>query len=173
MKVRELMNSPAYLCRPQDSLALAAKLMWDHDCGMLPVVDGQGRVGAAITDRDICMGALTRGRVLAELRVADSMSTDVITCRGDDDVGIAAQRMAEHRLHRLPVVDEHGKPVGVISLNDLALASEQQNAVAKDAMKVLVAACQHRTTVPATAVTPKPAVPIAPTKTKGAATTGS
>lgn len=162
MKVRELMNSPAYLCHPQDSLAKAAQLMWDHDCGMLPVVDGSGRVGAAITDRDICMGALTRGRSLGELRVAESMSRDIVTCRPDDDVAVAAQRMAERRVHRLPVVDEHGKPCGVIALNDIALAAEQEPAIGREAMKILVSACEHRTAVPAPAIAAKPAAPAAP-----------
>lgn len=171
MKVRELMNSPAYQCHPHDSLAKAAQLMWDHDCGMLPVVDANGRVGAAITDRDICMGALTRGRALGELRVADSMSKDIVMCRPDDDITLAAQRMAEQRVHRLPVVDEQGKPCGVISLNDLALAGAQEPAIGRDAMKVLVATCEHRTGVPAMPAA-KPAVAAAPPKAKAVGTRG-
>lgn len=148
MKVRELMTSPAYTCRPQDSLESAAQLLWDHDCGMLPVVDGQGRVGAAITDRDICMGAYTRGRQLAELRVADSMSRDVVTCRPDEDVELAVARMAARQLHRLPVVDENGKPAGVLSLNDIALAGQHDARMGREALKALAAACRRRSSVP-------------------------
>lgn len=148
MKVRELMTSPAYTCRPQDSLESAARLLWDHDCGMLPVVDGQGRVGAAITDRDICMAAFTRGKRLAELRVTDSMSRDVATCRPDEDVATAVERMAARQVRRLPVVDENGKPCGVLSLNDIAMAGERDARLSRDALKVLAAASRPRSSVP-------------------------
>jgi CBS domain-containing protein len=175
MKVRELMSSPAHTVRATDSLADAARLLWDHDCGMLPVVDGDGRVGAAITDRDICMGALTRGKALAGLRVADSMSRRLVTCGPDDDVGTAARRMEQHQLHRLPVVDGQGKPCGVLSLNDLALAAAEQPATAPDALRVLVAACKRRATVPMTIATPGPAAPAtaAPARRAPPATAGA
>lgn len=162
MKVREFMSSPVHTCRPQDSLAQAAKLMWDHDCGMLPVVDAQGRVGSAITDRDICMSAFTRGRPLAELRVADAMSKDVVSCRVDDDLGAAVERMAQRQLHRLPVVDAEGKPCGILSLNDLALGSEQDGRITKETLVALRGACRHRTRVPAV-------TPAAPDKVQSSA----
>jgi CBS-domain-containing membrane protein len=150
MKVRELMSSPAYTCCPQDTLEHAARQLWDHDCGMLPVLDRDGRVLAAITDRDICMGALSRGRRLADLRVADSMSSDVATCTANEDVAVVARRMAERQVHRLPVVDDKGVLCGIVTLNDLALAGERD---------VAVAACRHRTTVPAVVATPTRAAP--------------
>ncbi|MFO1078691.1 MAG: CBS domain-containing protein [Planctomycetota bacterium] len=142
------MNSPAHTCRPQDSMESAARLLWDHDVGMLPVVDAEGRVGATITDRDICMGAFTRGRPLAQLRVADAMSRAVVTCLPEEEVGVAAQRMAENQLRRLPVVDAAGKLCGVLTLNDLALAGEADTAIGREALKTLVAACRHRSRVP-------------------------
>ena len=148
MKVRELMSSPAYTCRPTDSLATAARLLWEHDCGMVPVIDGDGRVGATITDRDICMGAFTRGHALGDLRVADSMSRNVVTCAPGDDVAAAARLMAKHQLHRLPVVDADGRACGVLSLNDLALAGEQDPTSAQESLRVLVAASRRRATVP-------------------------
>ena len=149
MKIREVMSSPAHTCRLQDSLEQAARLLWEHDCGMLPVEDGDGRVCAAITDRDICMGAYTRGRRLADLCVSDSMSTDVVTCGADDDVAVVAKGMAARQVHRLPVVDKQGKAIGVVSLNDLAIVGAEDVLVARDAMGVLVAACRHRAAVPA------------------------
>lgn len=155
MKIREVMSSPAHTCQPQDSLERAARLLWDHDCGVLPVVDRHGRVSAAITDRDICMGALTRGERLADLRVADSMSGDVVTCRADEEVAVAAQRMAERQVHRLPVVDKEGRACGVVSLNDLAIAGQRDACVGTEAVRLLAAVCRHRAGVPAV-------VPITP-----------
>ena len=149
MKVRELMSSPACSCRPTDSLARAAQLLWDHDCGMLPVVDQSGRVTSAITDRDICMAALSRGRTLADLRVMDSMSRKVVTCKPDDELPDAVHRMMESQVRRLPVVDADGKPRGVLSLNDLALAGESDLGMARESQRVLVAACRRRASVPA------------------------
>jgi CBS-domain-containing membrane protein len=144
MKVRDLMSSPVHTCRANETLAHAAQLLWEHDCGVLPVVDRDGRVGAAITDRDICMGAYTRGKDLAALRVADSMSRSVVTCRADEELAAAADTMVKHQLHRLPVVDEHGKPVGLLSLNDLAAAAARDPAVGRQALRVLTAVCTRR-----------------------------
>jgi signal-transduction protein with cAMP-binding, CBS, and nucleotidyltransferase domain len=113
------------------------------------VVDRQGRIGAVITDRDICMGAFTQGKLLAELRVADSMSGDVATVRADDDLSAAVLLMCERQVRRLPVVDDQGKPCGVLSLNDLAVVGEQAPEVDAEAAKVLAAVCRRRAAVPA------------------------
>lgn len=171
MKIRELMTSPAYTCRPGDSLEHVARLLWDHDCGMLPVVDGEGRVGAAITDRDVCMGALSTGRPLGDVRVADSMSKDVVTCTADEDADAVVTRMCERQLHRLPVVDGDGRAIGVVTLNDLALAGEHDLRTAALAKRLLAAVGRHRTGVPVVvaagtpapaATTPAPATPAKP-----------
>jgi CBS domain-containing protein len=143
MRVRELMSTPAFTCHPDDSLEYAARLMWEHDCGILPVVDADGRVQATITDRDICMGAYTRGARLTDATVSGAMSKRAITCRPDDDLSAAARTMAGAAVRRLPVVDAEGRVRGVLSLNDIALAAEKNTAAAADAMKVLIAACRH------------------------------
>lgn len=165
MKIRELMSSPAHTCRPQDALTTAAQRLWEHDCGILPVVDGDGRVGAVITDRDICMAAYTSGKALAELRVADCMSRTLVTCRPDDDLATAVQRMSQHQVHRLPIVDDQGQPCGLLSLNDLAVVGASDARVGREAMKVLAAVCRRRAGVPAEVAAPK----VAASATKPAA----
>lgn len=147
MNVRELMTSQVWTCAPSDSLNDAARLMWDHDCGVLPVVDRNGCVGGIITDRDICMGAYTQGADLASLRVADSMSASPVTCAVGDSVQQAARRMAEHRLRRLPVVDEEGKVVGILTINDLATraaGSKAGKGLERDVLAVLQAVSKPR-----------------------------
>jgi CBS domain-containing protein len=151
-----MMSSPVHTCSAQDSLDKAAHLLWTNDCGILPVVDKNGRVGATITDRDICMGAYTRGGRLADLRVADSMSRRLISCKPDDDVSVAAQLMCEHRVRRLPVVDERGKPCGVLSLNDLVRAAPKNTDVGRLALQALTAVCEPHATRSAAA---EPAIP--------------
>ncbi|MEZ5962828.1 MAG: CBS domain-containing protein [Planctomycetota bacterium] len=163
MLVREVMSSPVATCAPTDSLADAARWLWDQDCGVLPVVDARGSVGAMITDRDICMAAYTTGKSLPELRVADAMSQDLVTCKAGDRVSAAAGLMATHRVRRLPVVDDEGKICGVLSLNDLARAATKNTALGRDALQVLAAAGQRR----------ERAVAATPTAKERAATSSS
>jgi CBS domain-containing protein len=155
MKVREIMSMSPETCVPTDSLATAAQKLWDHDCGCLPVVDRDGRPSAVITDRDICMAAFTRGRPLKDLRVADSMSQSVATCRQDDDLAAAARKMTKHLVRRLPVVGADHKLVGMLSLNDLATAVDPAtpdrigDEAAAEALRVLAAVSHGRSMVPA------------------------
>lgn len=144
MKVHELMSHPVLTCLPEDSLEKAARLLWERDCGVLPVVDRDGRVRATITDRDICMGAYTRGRALGDMKVADSMSPALVSCRTDDEIGAAAQKMSEHAVRRLPVLDSEGRIRGILSLNDLARAAERDEGAAGQALRVLKAVSRPR-----------------------------
>ena len=122
MRVDQIMTRQIRTCRQDDSLDRAAQLMWDHDCGCLPVVSGDGatRIDGLITDRDICMCALFEGKPLHNLRVGQAMGKRVHACRPADTLGVAERAMAEARVRRLPVLDEHGALVGMISLADLA-----------------------------------------------------
>lgn len=119
MKVSKLMTADPVACGPEDSDGHAASLMWKSDCGVLPVVYGSRRVVGMITDRDLCMAGLSRGRPLGALRVADAMSREVQSCRAGDTVRSARKRMTAHHVRRLPVVDKEGKLVGVLSFIDL------------------------------------------------------
>jgi CBS domain-containing protein len=152
MKVEELMTAPVHVCRAEDPLELAARLLWEHDCGALPVVDGEGTVKAVVTDRDICMSAYTRGQGLGGLRVADCMSAAATTCRSGDDVAEAARAMCLAGLRRLPVVDRSGRIVGILTLGDLARASAAGGAAGKraaqEALTVLAAVTQPRCAAP-------------------------
>jgi len=148
MRVRELMSAPVTSIRPSDSLEQAARLLWEHDCGMLPVVDSTGAVGAAITDRDICMAAYTQGKRLSEIRVREVISNKVVSCRPEESWVTVAGRMATHQVRRLPVVDGAGKLVGIVSINDLALAAQEkghpQDFACREVGKLMAEICAHR-----------------------------
>ncbi len=122
MGVEQLMTRDPWTVTPDDTPGVAARSLRDNDIGVLVVVDPAraGRAVGTITDRDVCMAAFTQGRSLGDLRVAAAMSRAVIVCRPDEPVTEATRRMREHQVRRLPVVDEGGRPVGVLSLNDLA-----------------------------------------------------
>ena len=119
MKVDQVMSAPAHAVGPKQNLQDAAQLMWDRDCGWLPVLDDGGTLVGVITDRDVCMAAYTRGRRLDEISVAGTMVTQVFDCKPDDAIADVAELMQRCAVRRVPVVDDEGKVVGVVSLSDL------------------------------------------------------
>jgi CBS domain-containing protein len=119
MKVNEWMTKDVCSCQLETNMEQAARLMWEHDCGFLPVVGDRGKVVGAVTDRDLCMGAYTQGKALRELPVKVSMSKKVFCCKTTDPVEQAIRVMGDHGVRRVPVVDEEGKLEGILSLNDL------------------------------------------------------
>lgn len=120
MYINTIMSSPAITCRPDDTLEAAAKLMWEHDCGAIPVVDQDGSLLSIITDRDVCMAAYINGRPLRELPVAGSMAKQVYRCHADDSLEMAEQLMRANQIRRLPIVDSYNRPMGMLSLGDIA-----------------------------------------------------
>ena len=108
MRVRELMTHPVHTCRLQDRANTAAQIMWEHDCGIVPVVDADGRVVGVVTDRDLCMAAHFQNQPLSDIPLAGVMAQEVCTCVADDDVVQAERVMAEKQIHRLPVVTDDG-----------------------------------------------------------------
>jgi CBS domain-containing protein len=124
MRIRELMTTNVKSCNEDTDLAAAAKIMWDCDCGIVPVLNGERNVVGVITDRDICIAAATRSVIPADLRVRDVMSREVAVCAELDDVQSALSALKKRRVRRLPVVDDEGRLVGIVSLNDLAGRAE-------------------------------------------------
>tara|TARA_B100000965_G_C19556632_1_gene742556 strand:- start:68 stop:532 length:465 start_codon:yes stop_codon:yes gene_type:complete len=117
--IEQLMTrDPLAWCAPHDSLNDAANLMWDQDCGAIPVVE-DGRVVAMLSDQDICMAAYLQSRRLTELAVSSAMSQCVHSCGLGDSVEDVCQLMGVHQVRRLPVTDGEGRLVGVVSLSDL------------------------------------------------------
>lgn len=124
VRVADVMSKRVRSCGPQQDLAAAARLLWTGDCGVLPVVTGPERkVVGMITDRDICMAAWTQGRALAEIPVEVAMAAQVVSCGADEEAGEVLARLRDRHVRRLPVVDEAGQLLGVVSLVDLARAS--------------------------------------------------
>jgi CBS domain-containing protein len=117
--VGSIMSSVVYTCRAGDPLSVPAQVMWDHDCGCVPVVDVDNRVVGMITDRDICMAAYTQGKALSELRVENVCSTKLQTCPADALLTDALRTMARAQVRRLAVTDSEGHLVGILALSDL------------------------------------------------------
>ena len=150
MKVKEVMTTGAKVCALTDNLSLAAGLMWENDCGILPVVAEGEKVVGLITDRDICMAANLQNRSLWNIAVEDVISGDVYACESDDDIRSALKTMQEHRVRRLPVVNGDGTLAGVLSMNDVVLKAEEAREKKAselsygDVVNTYKSICQHR-----------------------------
>src|SRR5687767_2920762 len=106
MNVSELMTKNAVTCRPEEPLYRAAQIMWDNDCGCVPVVDDSNKIQGMITDRDVCMAAVMEGKSLGEIPIARAMSRGIYACSPNDDVEKAAELMRARQVRRVPVVDQ-------------------------------------------------------------------
>ena len=126
MKVKDVMTTNVRTCSTSDSLATAAQLMWDHDCGCVPVLNEQGRVVGMLTDRDICMAAFFQGAPIAGIQVSAVISGQLFDCTSDDGLSAAERIMREKKVRRLPVLNEEGRLVGLLSLSDLARRADEE-----------------------------------------------
>jgi CBS domain-containing protein len=128
MKVSELMTRDVQSCTMDDTLERAAQIMWNCDCGCVPVVDGLGRVVAMLTDRDICMAALTQGRTLDAMTVGSAACTSLVCVRPNASIEDAEEMMQENQVRRVPVVDGDGSLVGLLSFNNIARRVQTESA---------------------------------------------
>lgn len=144
MFVQQFMSRPVVTCRPSDTLNTAAQLMWEHDCGAVPVVDADGRLVGIVTDRDVSMAAYTQGRALTQIPVEVAMAKQVHACTPDDAIGEAERMMRENRIRRLPVVNGDNRPIGLLSLADIARAvpSAKDGVMARELTRTLAAISQ-------------------------------
>lgn len=162
MQVKQIMSQPVATCCLDDSVNQAAKLMWEHDCGAVLVVDEAGRAAAMLTDRDICMAAYMQGKPLCDISVRSAMSKSLYACGPEDPLTQAEQIMQKRQVHRIPVLDVAGRPVGIVSLNDLARVATKQHQAAHGRLdgisagsmaQTLAAICSPRTHEAAPGVT--------------------
>jgi CBS domain-containing protein len=122
MKVRDLMTTGVASVKGDETLSDAARLMWDCDCGSVPVMDGSVVVGM-LTDRDICMAAWSKNQPPNAIRVAEAMSRELYHCAADDSISFAEDLMQARQVRRLPVLDAEQRLVGILSLADIVRQS--------------------------------------------------
>jgi CBS domain-containing protein len=125
MRAQELMTRDPACCTPEDSAQMAAEMMSQHDCGAIPVVDGEQsrHLCGMITDRDIAVRGVARGRG-AETKVGDLMTNDVECCTPESDIKEVERVMSSRQVRRVPIIDADGELIGIISQADLARSDE-------------------------------------------------
>jgi len=177
MNVLDVMTREPSAVRMVDRLDQVARILWEQDCGFVPVVDAANELVGVVTDRDLCMASYTQNKPVANVPVLGAMAREVAVCHPDDSLTSAMELMAKVQVHRLPVVDVRGVLVGVLSSNDLLQLAARHPEVlsATDALATLAAISQPRSgvrefAVPAAQkVAPKKAAPKKAAPKKAAA----
>ncbi|MBK5297322.1 MAG: CBS domain-containing protein [Vicinamibacteria bacterium] len=143
MKVKDIMTSEPRTCAPDTTLAAAANLMWEDDCGILPVVK-EGKLVGVVTDRDMFIALATRNERASVVRVGEVSTSLVLTCEPEDDVHAALATMKQGRVRRLPVVGFGKTVLGIISMNDILLVAGADKPVrSEEIVDTFQAICAH------------------------------
>jgi CBS domain-containing protein len=125
MKVQDVMVNGVRFCTPDTNLATVAKIFWEQGCGALPVVEN-GRAIGMITDRDVSIALGTRNAKAGDTFVREVTLPKVFFCLPQNDVHTALTTMRAQQVRRLPVVDNEGALVGILSLDDVVLFAEDK-----------------------------------------------
>lgn len=147
MRVQELMTRNVKSCNPGTNLAEAATLLWDNDCGVLPVINTAENVVGVISDRDICVAVATKRRLASEITVGEIIEDHTVySCAPEDELQEALRTMQQQQVRRLPVVDREGKLQGILSINDVILSAEKKGKTVsfEDTVTTLKSICAPR-----------------------------
>ena len=126
MNVQSIMTPDPACCTASTPLRDVARMMVDHDCGQIPVVDEAQRPIGVVTDRDIAVRVVAEGRDANEATAGDAMSSPARTVSADTSLKDCLCVMEADQIRRVPVTDASGKLVGMVSLADIALANKPQ-----------------------------------------------
>jgi len=122
MNVRDIMTKDPACCVPDSKLSEVARLMVDHDCGQIPVIENQstGKPVGVVTDRDIIIRAIAKGKNPLDMTARDVMSSPAVTVTPDTRVEDCCQTLEDKQVRRVPVIDDRGRCCGMVSQADIA-----------------------------------------------------
>ena len=125
MTLRDMMTAEVVTAEPDTTLEEIAINMRDEDTGAIPVID-DGELVGIVTDRDIVTRCIAQGKECSEMVAEDVMTRDVDMIEVDASLEDASRLMSEKQVRRLPVVDENGAFVGMLSLGDMAIKEPER-----------------------------------------------
>lgn len=129
MKCKDVMTKNPKSASSSASAQQAAQLMKQENIGILPVIDEKTqKLAGVVTDRDLCLGVIASGKNPSEAKLSEFMSKNPFTCNPEDDLQKAEQYMKQHHVGRIPVVDQNGTCIGIISQADIAIKGAQPQA---------------------------------------------
>jgi CBS-domain-containing membrane protein len=120
LRAGDLMSRHLLSVHPHERVGHAARLMRDWDCGALPVVDWGGRLLGMVTDRDIAVRLVAHEADARNAAVSDCMTREAFACHADDSIWECLRQMSRHQVRRLPVINDRGQVIGMLSQSDLA-----------------------------------------------------
>ncbi len=118
MQVKDVMTKDVVCVQPDETVAVASRLMARRNLGVLAVCGKDGKLKGMVTDRDVVLRCVAADEDPAELKVKQVMTRRVVTVDPEDTLETASGRMAAQQVRRLPVVRD-GKLEGMVSLADL------------------------------------------------------
>lgn len=119
MKLKEIMSNMVVKISPEETVAVAARMLSHYNIGALPVCDQQGKLCGVLTDRDLVTRCMAPGRSMEKTKVREVMTENVVSAGPEMDTGAAAYLMGRKQIRRLPVL-ENGRLCGMVSLGDFA-----------------------------------------------------
>ena len=132
MKLRDIMTQSPVKIHPEETVAVAARMLARYNIGALPVCGTDGKLCGMVTDRDLVTRCMASQRSADQMRIREVMTGRVISAGPDMETGVAAHLMGREQIRRLPVV-ENGRLCGIVSLGDLA-SREESSIDAGDAL---------------------------------------
>lgn len=132
------MTNDAGFCAATDSLAAAAAIMRQRDCGVVPILGADNRVVGIITDRDICNAVFSRDCPPSEVKVEEFCRENIVVCQPNEKIGDALKKMRKHQIKRLPVTSQSGELVGIISITDILSTTSKNKKVNKKIRKKII-----------------------------------
>jgi CBS domain-containing protein len=123
MLLKELMTKEVVFCTPWDTARAAASLMKEHDIGAIPVVwdKSDPLVEGIVTDRDLCCGVVAEARNSDAITISELMTPVPVTCQPESTIEECEELMQQNQVRRIPVVDERGRCIGIVTQADIAL----------------------------------------------------
>jgi CBS domain-containing protein len=126
-KCNEVMTKSPVCCLQNDTVSKVAELMRSKDIGGVPIIENEQtkKLIGIVTDRDLALKIVAGGRDPKSMKAEEVMTRKVVTCRAEDDLQKALDAMSQHRLRRIPVVDNNNGIVGIIAQADVATRVDQ------------------------------------------------
>ena len=127
MYANEVMSPQVATCTSDSNLEYVSRLMWENDCGAIPVVDDENKAIGIVTDRDIAMAAMLNHKSLWELKAGALIENQILCCaHQDSSIEDCLELMEKYEVRRLPIINEDGVIAGVLSMGDaIAFASKR------------------------------------------------
>jgi CBS domain-containing protein len=129
MQVRDIMSTSVVCCSPETSLPEVARMMVEHDCGEIPVVDASGVPMGVVTDRDITCRTVAEDKNPLDMSAGDCMTTPCVTVTPETTLEACCETLEKNRIRRVPVVDETGACCGIVAQADIALHAPRNETV--------------------------------------------